>query len=205
MQEVVRLVTVAEATSCVVVLDTRATVCHVILFQGGYIRKCRQFGQGWLKQDWLLLSLLYHWNMRGSKSAALGLHQDNDTVNSNPWSVMQIVKHSSREWIQLSQSPQLLSKVSSIVPILWLGRWMYWEGKCFLHHYLEDQGQTWENNTSVFSPNLLVWCIHMQFPNKDTSQFILYFLILYNITPTASEHLSSICSVILPTSLWRKC
>lgn len=43
MQGVLWLVTVAEAAlCCVVVLDTRATACHVILFQAVYIRKHRQ-------------------------------------------------------------------------------------------------------------------------------------------------------------------
>lgn len=67
--------------------------------------------------------------MRGSNSAALGLHRDNDIVNCHPRSVMQIVKHSARDWTQLSRSPEC--KVSSTVPILWLGKWMYWEENCF--------------------------------------------------------------------------
>lgn len=53
--------------------------------------------------------------------------------------------------------PDLLScKVSSIVPILWLGKWMYCEEKCFVQSHLEDQGQTWENNADILSPRLLV-------------------------------------------------
>lgn len=49
MQEVLWLVTVAEAC-CVVVLDARATTCHVIVFQGVYKKAQAGFAQGWLKQ-----------------------------------------------------------------------------------------------------------------------------------------------------------
>lgn len=49
MQEVLWLVTIAEAC-CVVVLDAWATTCHVIIFQGVYQKVQAGFAQGWLKQ-----------------------------------------------------------------------------------------------------------------------------------------------------------
>lgn len=57
MQEAQWLVSAAEAC-CVLVLDTWAATCHVIIFQDVYQKAQAKFAQGWLKQECLLLSLL---------------------------------------------------------------------------------------------------------------------------------------------------
>lgn len=56
-------------------------------------RVCSRLVKGRITFAFLALAL----EMRGSESAELGLHQDNDTVNSRPRSVMQIVKRLAHE------------------------------------------------------------------------------------------------------------